>query len=143
LLRDGRLLAATTGDFVKVEAQATADGFLTVLLLESSGQLEVVLPCPTEPENLFRAGQRCNLIFQLTPPAGTERVLIHWSGQEVRRTCRKWREWVERAGLAPEDAGPSQPVALRGIERLRVQRGPVPEGNCRVLVIPVPHLIKP
>jgi hypothetical protein len=141
LLRDGQLMAAATGDFVKVEAQATADGFLTVLLLESSGQLEVVLPCPTEPENRFRAGQRCNLIFRLTPPAGTERVLIHWSGQEVRRTCRKWREWVERAGLAPDDAGPSQPVAVRGIERVRVQKGPVPEGDCRILVIPVPHMI--
>jgi hypothetical protein len=141
LLRDGRLLPATTGNFVKVEAQASADGFLTVLLLESSGQLEVALPCPTEPQNLFRAGQRCHLIFRLTPPAGTERVLIHWSGEEVRRTSLKWREWIERAGLAPKDAEPQiAGPAVRGIEKVRVKKGPVPGGNCRVLVIPVPHL---
>jgi hypothetical protein len=103
--------------------------------------LEVGLPCPTEPENHFRAGQRCNLIFRLTPPAGTERVLIHWSAKGVQRTALQWRQWVERAGLTPEDAGPDHAAgSFRGLEVIRVKKGPAPEGNCRVLVIAVPHL---
>ncbi len=142
LLRDGQLLPAITGDFVKVEVQASADGFLTVLVLESSGELGVGLPCPAEPENRFRAGQRCSLIFRLTPPAGTERILIHWSAKGVRRTPPQWREWVERGGLAPAEGDAGRAGGrVRGAELVRVQKGPAAEGQCRVLVIPVPHVL--
>jgi serine/threonine protein kinase len=140
LLKDGRPVPAATGDFVKVEAQATADGYLTVLVLESSGELQVALPCPTVPPNRFRAGQVCSLIFRLAPPAGTERILIHWSAKGVQRSRQEWRRWVERAGLAlgnnDTDDGP---MALRGVEVLRVKKGPAPEGHSRTLMIPVPH----
>jgi hypothetical protein len=141
LLKDGRPVPAATGDFVKIEAQATADGNLTVLVLESSGELQVTLPCPTEPQNRFRAGQVCSLIFRLAPPAGTERILIHWSAKGVQRTRQEWREWVERAGLVLEDNDTDdRPMPLRGVEVLRVKKGPAPEGHSRTLVIPVPHV---
>jgi len=138
LRTDGRLVPAATGDFVKVEAQATAEGYLTVLVLDASGEVQIGLPDPTEPENLFKAGQNCRLIFRLTPPAGIERILIHWSAKKVQRKPRQWRQWVERAGLAPEDIKTVRPV--RGVEFIHSEKGPMPEGNCRVLVIPVPHV---
>jgi serine/threonine protein kinase len=141
LLKDGRPVPAATGDFVKVEAQATADGCLTVLVLECSGELQVALPCPAAPPNRFRAGQVCSLIFRLSPPAGTERILIHWSAKGVQRTRQEWRQWVERAGLALEDNDTDdRPMPLRGVEVLRVKKGPAPEGHSRTLVIPVPHV---
>jgi serine/threonine protein kinase len=141
LRQDGRLVPAATGDFVKVEAQASADGYLTVLVLESSGELEVGLPCPTEPQNHFRPNQSCHLVFRLTPPAGTERVLVHWSANDVRRTPQAWRRWLERAGLGPEEGEPEAPlVPVRGAEVVRVKIDPPPQGDCRVLVIPVPHV---
>jgi serine/threonine protein kinase len=141
LLKDGRPVPAATGDFVKVEAQATADGYLAVLVLESSGELQVALPCPAEPQNRFRAGQVCGLIFRLAPPAGTERILVHWAAKGVQRTRQGWRQWVERAGLAPEgNDTDDRPVPLRGVEVLRVKKGPAPEGHSRTLVIPVPHV---
>jgi serine/threonine protein kinase len=141
LLKDGRPVPAATGDFVKVEAQATADGNLAVLVLESSGELQVALPSPTEPQNRFRAGQVCSLIFRLAPPAGTERILIHWSAKGVQRTQQEWRQWLERAGLAPEDNDTDdRPVPRRGVEVLRVKKGPAPEGHSRIVVIPVPHV---
>ncbi|HKB36881.1 MAG TPA: protein kinase [Gemmataceae bacterium] len=144
LVRDGHVLPAATGDFVKVEARADADGFLTVLVLESSGELEVGLPCPTEPENRFGAGQRCSLIFRLTPPAGTERLLIHWSAEEVRRTPMQWREWLERVGLSPGRTEPGNAEGrVRGAEVVRVSIGPAAEGQRRLLVIPVPHVTPP
>jgi hypothetical protein len=140
LVQDGRPVPAATGDFVKVEAQATADGHLTVLVLESSGDLGVALPCPTEPHNLFAAGQRCRLVFRLTPPAGTERVVVHWSARDVRRTPLQWRQWVERAGLGPEEPdGAGRATLVRGLEVLRVKKGPAPEGHSRTLVMAVPH----
>jgi hypothetical protein len=141
LRRNGRLVPAATGDFVKVEAQASADGYLTILVLEASGELGVGLPCPTEPQNHFRAGQSCHLVFRLTPPAGTERVLVHWAAKDVRRTPQAWRRWLERAGLGPEEAELGDPlVPVRGAEVVRVKKGPTPQGDCRVLVIPVPHV---
>jgi serine/threonine protein kinase len=141
LLKDGRPVPAATGDFVKVEAQATADGYLTALVLESSGELQVALPCPTAPPNRFRAGQVCSLIFRLAPPAGTERILVHWSAKGVQRTQQEWRQWLERAGLALEDNDTDDgPMPLRGVEVLRVKKGPAPEGHSRTLMIPVPHV---
>jgi serine/threonine protein kinase len=141
LRHGGRLVPAATGDFVKIEAQATADGYFTVLVLASSGELVVGLPCPTQPDNRFRAGQRCSLIFRLTPPAGTERVLILWSAAKVERDASRWRRWVERAGISAEDgeAGAGAP-AVRGVEMCGVHKGPAPEGDCRMLVIPVAHV---
>jgi serine/threonine-protein kinase len=142
LLQNGRPVPARTGDFVKIEAQADADGYLTVLILESSGQLEVGLPCPTEPHNHFQAGQRCNLIFRLSPPVGTERILIHWSAQEVQRTPSQWLQWVERTGHTTENPDSGAPeVRVRGMDLLRVKKGPAPEGQRRILVIPVPHVV--
>jgi hypothetical protein len=141
-LRQGeRRVPAATGDFVKVEAQATADGYFTVLVLASSGELEVGLPCPTQPDNHFRAGQRCRLLFRLTPPAGTERILVLWSAGKVERDASRWRRWVERAGIGPEDGeaeGAAPPV--RGVEVCGVFKGPAPGGDCRLLVIPVAHV---
>jgi hypothetical protein len=102
----------------------------------------VGLPSPGEPENLFRAGQSCTVIFQLTPPAGTERLLVHWSAKNVRRTPLQWQEWLERNGPADGEAGAARRARLaRGVELVRVQKGPPPEGERRVLVIPVPHVI--
>jgi serine/threonine protein kinase len=142
LFRAGRPEPAATGDYVKVEAQATADGYITVLVLGSAGDVEVGLPCPTEPENLFRARQNCTLIFQLTPPAGTERLLIHSSVKSARRTPLQWQQWLERNGLTHEEAEAANQARLkRGAELVRVQKGATPEGQRRVLVIPVPHVM--
>src|SRR5262249_47950494 len=106
----------------------------------SSGGLEVVLPCPTEPDNRFGAGQRCSLILRLTPPAGTERLLIHWSAEEVRRTPLQWREWLERVGLSPGTAPGAGGGGGRGAQGVRVISGRAAEGQRRLLVIPVPHV---
>ncbi len=140
LVKEGRPEPATTGDLVKVEALASVDGYLTVLVLDSSGNVQVGLPKPNEPENLYRAGQRCGLVFRLTPPAGTERLLIHWSAQDVRRTPLEWLHWMELIGLVSEDADAGRRTPVRGMEILVAKKGPAPERDRRILVIPVPHV---
>jgi hypothetical protein len=140
LLKNGLLLPAMTGDLVKVEAQANTDGYLTILDLESSGELDVGLPCPTEPHTYFQAGQRCSMVFRLTPPVGTERIVIYWSAKPIQRTALQWRQWIERTGLVPEEASSGYgPGILRGVELMRVKKGPASEGLSRILVIPVTH----
>jgi tRNA A-37 threonylcarbamoyl transferase component Bud32 len=133
-------LPVATGDLVKVEAAASANGYHTVLILGSSGELHVAFPRPAEPQNHFAAGQRHSLLLQLTPPAGTERILVLWSRKEVRRTPAEWSRRLENAKFGhtgPEEG--SQETRVRGIEVVGSMAGPIPEGNWRAVVIPVPH----
>ncbi|HKB42368.1 MAG TPA: hypothetical protein VKD72_38435, partial [Gemmataceae bacterium] len=129
-----------TGDLVRIESVATADGHQTILLLGSSGGLEVVLPRPNAEDNRFAAGQRHRLLLRLTPPAGRERVLVVWSREDVRRSAREWQRWLERQGeeLVPTaNLAPRQEV--RGVEVLGSAPGLPPQGSWRALVISLDH----
>jgi hypothetical protein len=128
-----------TGDLVRIESVASADGYQTVLLLGSSGALEVVLPRPNAAANFFAAGQRHRLLLRLTPPQGRERVLVVWSREDVRRSAREWQRWLERRGeeLVQTAAAPGQ--AIRGMEVIGSAPGAPPRGDWRALLIPLDH----
>jgi hypothetical protein len=129
-----------TGDLVRIESVATADGHQTILLLGSAGGREVVLPRPNAEDNLFAAGQRHRLLLRLTPPEGRERVLVVWSREDVRRSARAWQRWLERQGeeLVPmASLAPRQ--AVRGMEVLGSAPGLPPQGSWRALVISLDH----
>lgn len=129
-----------TGDFVKIEASANADGYHTVLLLGASGNLEVALPRATALNNRFAASQRHSLIIKLTPPEGTERILILWSRKDVKQTSRQWCQWVETVGLGTTEEDKSDIQRhIRDIEIVGSKAGSPPQGNWRALVIAVPH----
>jgi hypothetical protein len=129
-----------TGDLVRIESVATSDGHQTVLLLGSSGALEVVLPRPSAEGNFFVAGQRHRLLLRLTPPAGRERVLVVWSRENVRRSACEWQRWLERWGEESVPKAPSAPrEAVRGMEVLGSAPGQPPQGDWRALVIPLAH----
>jgi serine/threonine protein kinase len=133
-------VSLATGDLVKVEAVASANGYHTVLVLGSSGELQVVLPRPTEPQNHFAAGQRHSLLLQLTPPAGTERILVLWSRKEARRTPAQWCRWLENSGIDTGTGDTSNgPGMVRGVQVVDGQAGPPPEGNWRAIVIALAH----
>jgi hypothetical protein len=129
-----------TGDLVRIESVASADGHQTILLLGSSGALEVVLPRQNAEANFFAAGQRHRLLLRLTPPQGRERVLVVWSRGDVRRSAREWQRWLERRGeeLVPT-APPGRRPAVRGLELVGSAPGLPPQGEWRALVIPLAH----
>jgi hypothetical protein len=89
-----------TGDLLRLEVTADADGYLTVLNLGSSGQLKVVFPNPMAPDNRVRAGQVHRLTVKLTPPAGTDRAAVIWSRRSSALTPAQWRDRIE-AGQVP------------------------------------------
>jgi hypothetical protein len=129
-----------TGDLVRIESVATADGHQTVLLLGSSGELEVVLQRPNAEGNCFAAGQRHRLLLRLTPPAGRERVLVVWSREDIRRSAREWQRWLERWGAeSVPTAAPAPRQAVRAMEVLGSAPGQPPQGDWRALVIPLAH----
>jgi hypothetical protein len=128
-----------TGDRVRIDSVADANGHLTVLLLGSAGGLEVVLPRPTAADNFFAARQQYRLLLRLAPPAGRERVLVLWSRQDVRRPDREWLRWLERRG---EDLFRAAPRPTRAVRRLEVEgegRSAPPEGSWRAVVVPLDH----
>jgi hypothetical protein len=130
-----------TGDRVRLDSMADADGHLTVLLLGSAGALEVVLPRPGTEDNFFAAQQRHRLLLRLAPPAGQERVLIIWSRRDVRRTDREWQQWLERRG---EDLFPPAPRPERAARGMVIEgegRSAPPQGSWRALVINLDHAV--
>jgi hypothetical protein len=129
-----------TGDLVRIESVASADGYQTVLLLGSSGALEVVLPRPNAEANIFAAGQRHRLLLRLTPPEGRERVLVVWSREGKRRSAREWQRWLERQSEEIVPTAPPRPrQAVRGLEVVGSVPGQPPQGDWRALVIPLTH----
>jgi hypothetical protein len=129
-----------TGDLVRIESVASADGHQTVLLLGSSGNLEVVLPRPNAEANFFAAGQQHRLLLRLTPPAGRDRVLVVWSREDVWGSAREWQRWLERRGEEFVQAASQAPgPAVRGMEVIYSQPGLAPQGSWRALVIPLDH----
>jgi hypothetical protein len=127
-----------TGDLVRIESVATADGHQTILVLGSSGNLSVMLPRPNAQDNFFVAGQQHRLLLQLTPPEGRERVLVVWSRQSVQRSAREWQQWLERRGEeVVEPSSRRRPV--RGVELIGALTGAEPQGSWRALVIPLDH----
>jgi hypothetical protein len=89
-----------TGDLVRLEVTADADGYLTVLNLGSSGQLKVVFPNPLARDNSVRAGQTQRLTLKLTPPAGTDRAAVIWTARPDTLTPAEWRDRLEAGQVA-------------------------------------------
>jgi hypothetical protein len=128
------------GDLVRIESVASANGYQTILLLGSAGEVEVVLPRPNAEANFFAAGQRHRLLLRLTPPERRERVLVVWSREEVRRSAREWQEWLERRGeelVQPAVQTPRK--SIRSLELVGSAPGLAPQGSWRALVLCFNH----
>jgi hypothetical protein len=103
-------VAVRCAEVVRFEAEADADGYLTVLNLSAGGEIGVLLPNPRVPDNRVRAGQPRRLTVKLTPPAGTDHAVLVWTPGPCPLTAREWRERIESGRLAAD------PPADRGME---------------------------
>jgi tRNA A-37 threonylcarbamoyl transferase component Bud32 len=101
-----------TGDLLRLEMDADADGYLTVLNLGSSGDLRVVFPNLQAEDNRIRAGRPQRLTVKLTPPAGTDRAAVIWTRQPRDLTPAEWRSRIEAGQVTPV---PPQ-AAVRGMD---------------------------
>jgi hypothetical protein len=127
--------AVRTGDLVRFEVVADADGYLTVLNLGSSGHLKVVFPNPLAPDNRVRAGQAQRLTVKLTPPAGIDRAAIIWTRRPGALTPAEWRSRIEAgqpATLPPEES-------TRGMDFVLHEAGEQPGDAWTAAVVAVAH----
>jgi hypothetical protein len=117
---------------VRIEAEADADGYLTVLDLGTSGEVAVLFPNPRAADNRVQAGQRRRLTVKMTPPAGTDHAVLVWTPRPCPLSAREWRERIEAGRLVlpagqvrgmdfvtlddPDPAAPAWVAAVVGIE---------------------------
>jgi hypothetical protein len=125
--------AVRTGDLLRLEVTADADGYLTILNLASSGTLQVLFPSPLARESHVRAGVTQRLTVKLTPPAGTDRAAVIWSRRPGTLTPAEWRERIE-AGQSTE-VSPSR--STRGMDFVlhEAEVRPADEWTARVVAI--------
>jgi hypothetical protein len=124
--------AVRCDNVVRIESQADADGYLTVLNLSSSGEVGVLFPNPRAPDNRLRAGRPHRLTVKMTPPAGTDHAVLVWTPRPCPLSAREWRERIEAGHLVvpaaqergmefvaldeAQPAGPDWVAAVVGIE---------------------------
>jgi hypothetical protein len=117
---------------VRIESQADAEGYLTVLCLSSAGEVAVLFPNPRAPDNRLRAGRPHRLTVKMTPPAGTDHAVLVWTPRPCPLSAREWRERIEAGHLVVpvsqdrgmdfvaadevQPAGPGWVAAVVGIE---------------------------
>ena len=92
-----------TGNLIRFEVTASADGFLTVLNLGSSGKMSVVFPNRRSPDNRVGAGVPHRVTVKMIPPPGTDRMAFIWTRQPDRLTPDQWRKRIE---IEPATAQP-------------------------------------
>jgi serine/threonine protein kinase len=124
-----------TGDLVRLEVTADADGYLTVLNLGSSGELRVVFPNPAARDNRVRAGQPHRLTVKLTPPAGTDRAAVIWTARPSTLAPAEWRERIEAGQMATLPAAES----TRGMDFVLHEAGEHTGDSWAACVVAVSH----
>jgi serine/threonine protein kinase len=124
-----------TGDLVRLEVTADADGYLTVLNLGSSGELKVVFPNPVARDNRLHAGQAQRVTVRLTPPAGTDRAAVIWTEQPGALAPAEWRERIEAGQVASLPPAESS----RGMEFVLHEAGEQTGGGWAACVVAVSH----
>jgi hypothetical protein len=124
-----------TGDLVRIQATANADGYLTVLNLGSSGRLGVLFPNPLACDNRVLAGQPHRLTFKLSPPSGTDRAAVIWTRQRDILTPREWAGRIaggDVAGSPPE-------ISTRDLDLVLYEAGQQPAETWTTTMITISH----
>jgi serine/threonine protein kinase len=106
------LPAVRTGDLLRLEATATAPGYLSVLNLSSSGELHVLFPNPKSPDHRVQEGRPHLLTMKLTPPAGTDCAVVVWTREPIAPGPAEWRRRLESGDFAVPAGEPSRGMEL-------------------------------
>jgi serine/threonine protein kinase len=93
-----------TGDLLRIEATADADGYLTVLHFGAAGELAVLLPNPLAADNALKKDQPQRLTVQMTPP-GPDRAAVIWTRMPNRLSAEAWRDRIAAGRITDAERG--------------------------------------
>src|SRR5262249_23289736 len=124
-----------TGDLLQIEVSADTDGYLTVLNLGSSGDVQVLLPNPLARDSRVRAGVPQRLTVKLTPPAGVDRAAVIWTRQPSALTPAEGRGRIEHGEAV---AAPPR-LATRGMDFVLHEAQVQPQADWTAAVVAISH----
>jgi hypothetical protein len=84
-----------TGQLIRYEVTADAEGYLTVLNWGAEGKLEMFLPQEEQTSHRLVPGQVTKLITALAPPVGKELTVVIWTRQPARLSAGEWHERIK------------------------------------------------
>jgi serine/threonine protein kinase len=125
----------TTGDWVRFEAKADTDGYLTVLSFSASGEKVQLFPSSPDADNRMPANQPQKVTIQLTAPAGTDQAVFLWTRHKESSTVEAWRKRIEAAGGVTVSPGESS----RGMQLLLHEVGEEPPDAWTAQVVTIVH----
>jgi serine/threonine protein kinase len=96
---------ARTGQLLRYETSADTDGHLTVLGLDSSGDLTVLLPNERARDTELPVGKTQRLTVEVTPPRGTDHTAVIWTRVPWALPAEKWRQWITTGRLGELSRG--------------------------------------
>jgi serine/threonine protein kinase len=91
----GRAVEATTGQLIRYEVTADAEGYLTVLNFGAEGKVEMFLPQKEQKSPRLVPGQVAKLTTALAPPVGKEHTAVIWTRQPGRLSAGEWNERIK------------------------------------------------
>jgi hypothetical protein len=96
---------ARTGQLLRYEAGADADGHLTILGLDSSGELTLLLPNERARDTALPVGKTQRLTVEVTPPPGTDPTAVIWTRVAWTLPPAEWRRWIATGRLGEVSRG--------------------------------------
>lgn len=122
-----------TGDRLRLEVQADRAGYITLLDVGPTGNLNLLFPEPSAATLVARHGAVVDDV-QLAPPAGRERLAALWSRQPLALAPR------DLASLAASGTRVSTPyLGTRDVLRVRQTLDAMPPGDWQVQVLELDH----
>jgi serine/threonine protein kinase len=128
-------VALRTGDLVRLEANASADGYLTVLSFGSSGRMQMMFPNPLAPDSYTPAGRVRQLTLKLKPPAGSEDIAVIWTRRPGNSAVTAWVRSLE-TGRGPAVAAMG---VMRDLVFVTQETASVPADALTALLISLVH----
>jgi predicted Ser/Thr protein kinase len=96
---------ARTGQLLRYEASADTAGHLTILGLDSSGELTVLLPNERGRDTSLPVGKTRRLTVEVTPPPGTDHTAVVWTRVPWTLPAEEWRRWIVTGRLGEPSRG--------------------------------------
>jgi hypothetical protein len=96
---------AQTGQLVRYEASADRDGHLTILGLDSSGEVTLLLPNARARDTALSVGKTQRLTVEVTPPPGTDHTAVIWTRVPWTLPPEEWRRGIATGRLREPTRG--------------------------------------
>jgi serine/threonine protein kinase len=103
---------ARTGDLIRIEVCSHTEGYLTVLVFNSTGEAELLMSSQQVCDHRLPSGENRPLTLRLDPPGGIDHTALVWTRRPVVLEAAEWKRRILGGKLA--ETRVANPVVMRG-----------------------------